>query len=919
MTKIHEAIVGTSRTLSRFSVLITMQPMNTQPIKLPLAMPLTEAIAVMGHQHDHHAEHDHEQSATASTPRRSSCALILDDDKRLVGILTERDIVRLIAKQTSLERLSVADVMTKGVITLDPIDVDSPFIALSKFRKYRIRHLPVVDVQGVVHGLVTPYDIRKSMKYSDFLKLRKIEEVMSDAVVSAHLQENILELAELMATHRVSCVVIVEKRTSPISGLYPVGIVTERDIVQLQSTDLNLIDIQARQVMSTPLTCMTVQDELWTAHQTMQKLQVHRLVVTDRLGHLAGIVTQTSILTMLDPVELQNVITLLQEQVGQLQQQQVEKDQALFRERELAQVTLHAIADAVITVNMDGIIEYFNPVAEQLTGWTAAEANGKLVTQVFRIVDDATGHLIENPIPIILKTHNLRQKDASETVSSSPTIMIPPNTTTLLSRNGAEYGIEEAASPICDRDGTIIGAVIVFHDVTQSRQMTRKLSWQASHDPLTQLPNRLHFEEALRVALEESSTEDHRRSVLFFLDLDQFKLVNDTCGHAAGDELLRQVSSLLKQHIRSSDVLARLGGDEFGILLHQCPFNKAEAIAETLRLAIQNFCFIWQKNTFNIGVSIGLVALSMHSFSLSEALSAADSACYAAKNQGRNRVRVYQVNDVELVKHQCEQQWSIRIKHALENNQFCLHHQAIYAADQTQHPHPIYYEVLLRMIDEQGQLVSPGTFIPAAERFDLMPAIDRWVIQTFFETLDQWQLTQSSSIKCSVAGYDPPQECLPVPHFINLSGASLGDREFLSFLEAQFDYYQFSPQTIGFEITETAAITNLKQAHALIQKCKALGCRFALDDFGSGMSSFGYLKQLPVDYLKIDGHFIKDILTDSTTLAIVQSINHIGHVMGLKTIAEFVENQDSLETLKQLGVDYVQGYGIARPQQMEWN
>ncbi|MEO0458567.1 MAG: EAL domain-containing protein, partial [Cyanobacteria bacterium P01_A01_bin.114] len=555
--------------------------------------------------------------------------------------------------------------------------------------------------------------------------------------------------------------------------------------------------------------------------------------------------------------------------------------------KELAQVTLHSIADAVITTDAFGKVEYFNSVAEKLTGWQAEDAKGRPLAEVFEIINEITREPAENPVNRVL---------------CEGCVAGLANHTALISRDGTEYSIEDSAAPIRDRSGQLIGTVMVFHDVTQTRQLAHQLSWQASHDALTGLANRRQFEQDLAETLQNFQQVDQIH-VVCYLDLDQFKVVNDTCGHMAGDELLRQVAGLLKGQVRAADTLARLGGDEFGILLRQCPLDRAELIAEKLRKAIQIFRFLWQDKTFSIGVSIGLVRLGADSDSstLAEVLSAADAACYMAKDQGRNRIHVYQVDDSELVKQRGERQWSVQIRQALEDNRFCLYRQAIAATAQPSGAAHLGYEILLRMVDEQGALIVPGKFIPAAERYDLMPDIDRWVVQTFFDFFERAQ--QQSA-----------QEMSPeVLYLINLSGASIGDAKFLNFLKAQFARSEIHPQAIGFEITETAAIANLEQATHFIRELKQLGCQFALDDFGSGMSSFGYLKALPVDYLKIDGKFIQAIVDDSATYAIVESINHVGHVMGLKTIAESVENLSIRQQLDKIGVDYVQGFDIAHP------
>ncbi|MCU0536180.1 MAG: EAL domain-containing protein [Hydrococcus sp. Prado102] len=463
----------------------------------------------------------------------------------------------------------------------------------------------------------------------------------------------------------------------------------------------------------------------------------------------------------------------------------------------------------------------------------------------------------------------------------------------------------------CDRDlvamlntiGTGIGQFIDRKNYEVALRKSQKhLAWQAKHDALTGLVNRREFERRLEVALNDAKTKEQQHS-LCYLDLDRFKIVNDSCGHGAGDELLRQVTALLRSQVRTSDVLARLGGDEFGLLLVNCPPQQALAIANALRQSIQEFRFAWEDKTFTIGVSIGLVTLDAATFDLASAVNAADAACYVAKNTGRNRVHLYQSDRGEAAQQQGQIQWVSKLNQALEEDRFCLYYQPIVPVTQSELECD-HYEVLLRLYDETGASISPMAFIPAAERYHLMQHIDRWVIRKLFST--QGQHYQ----ECWNRSLETGDRCL---YSINLSGASIADDRFIDFVREQFAIHQIPPQVICFEITETVAISNLAKAKKLIQELKNMGCRFALDDFGSGMSSFAYLRNLPIDYLKIDGGFIKDIVEDSTDLALTEAINNIGHVMGLQTIAEFVENDAILNKLKVLGVDYAQGYGIAKP------
>jgi len=388
---------------------------------------------------------------------------------------------------------------------------------------------------------------------------------------------------------------------------------------------------------------------------------------------------------------------------------------------------------------------------------------------------------------------------------------------------------------------------------------------------------------------------------LCYLDLDQFKVVNDTCGHVAGDELLRQLSNLLRTNVRHADALARLGGDEFGILLENCPLDQALRIANQLRQSVQDFRFAWEGKTFTLGTSIGVVMIRAGN-DKANVLSAADTACYMAKESGRNLVKVYHPDDAELQQRHGEMHWVTRISRALEENRFRLFYQPIVPigvngdSDQSRH-----YELLLRMVDEGGNLAPPGAFLPAAERYNMIQSTDRWVVRTAFE----WLATRVGSSE-------------PITIELNLSGPTVSDTTFLDYVLELLEATGVAPEWICFEITETSAIAKLTNASHLIQSLKAIGFRFALDDFGSGLSSFGYLKNLPVDYLKIDGSFIKDIVDDPIDRALVKSINDIGHVMGKKTIAEYVENESILEVLDEIGIDYAQGYGIARPRPLEF-
>ncbi len=557
-------------------------------------------------------------------------------------------------------------------------------------------------------------------------------------------------------------------------------------------------------------------------------------------------------------------------------------EEALFREKESAQITLQSIGDGVITTDAEGSVEYINPVAEELTGWKVDDASGRPIDEIFRGFHEETCEPLENPLAVAI-----RRDRAIKSVR--PTLLIR--------RDGNELYIESTASPIRDGKGIVTGGVLVFHDVSESRELNRRLSYHASHDILTGLVNRREFENRLERALKSAKARETSYALLY-LDLDQFKIVNDSCGHSAGDALLGQLGALLKSKIRWRDTLARLGGDEFGVLLESCNLEEAMQTAEALRLAIGDYKFMWDERTFRLGVSIGVVPITADNEDVAALLSAADSACAAAKEAGRNRIHSFQENDIDLMRRRREMQWAARINNALEENRFELFRQTIQPLQADEEG--AHYEILLRMRDENGGIISPGLFIEAAERYGITPSIDRWVIRSAFRWLVSEADERERLSLCS----------------INLSGQSLGDEKFLPFVIDQFQMSGLDATKICFEITETAAIASYSQANRFINALKELGCKFALDDFGTGLSSFGYLKHFPVDFLKIDGSFVKEILHDPIDREMVRSINEIGHLTGKQTIAEFAENEEIITMLRGMGIDYAQGYGVSEPKRV---
>ena len=561
--------------------------------------------------------------------------------------------------------------------------------------------------------------------------------------------------------------------------------------------------------------------------------------------------------------------------------------EALFLAQEQAYVTLGSIGDGVIAVSLDGTIDYMNVVAEQGTGWSLEEAHGRPLRQVFMIVDEKTLESPPNPVELCLE-------EGRPTMLSGYLLLIHRHIPQQMS-------IEVNAAPIRNSNKEISGVVLVFHDVSELRSLAQ-MTYHATHDSLTGLINRREFEKRVNQALDYTRDRD-KRYALCYLDLDNFKLVNDTCGHVAGDELLKQLTLTLRVALREGDTLSRIGGDEFGILFSGCSIASAKRLAENIRRQVEDFRFAWNDKSFRVGASIGLVPVTAESGTISDVLSAADSACYVAKESGRNRIHVYRNNDAVMIEQRGQVQWVQRIQAMMDQDRFRLYFQVIGPiANCAVERNRLHGEVLVRMLDDDGSLIGPDAFIPAAERYSLMPAIDRWVVKNTLETLsrDIEQVQKRLSV-CS----------------INLSGQSLSDDRFMSALVQMIEDMDIPPELLCFEITETAVISNLSNATRLIDTLRAMGCRFALDDFGVGLSSFGYLKSLSVDYLKLDGCFIKNMTRDGTDYAMVHAINYVGQTLKIKTIAEFVENRETLEALREIGVDYAQGYGIAKPMPLE--
>ncbi|PCH85188.1 MAG: hypothetical protein COB26_03465 [Piscirickettsiaceae bacterium] len=547
---------------------------------------------------------------------------------------------------------------------------------------------------------------------------------------------------------------------------------------------------------------------------------------------------------------------------------------ALKEEKQLAQTTLESINEAVITTDEQGLITMLNLTAEKLLNAEKETSIGKKLTQLCNISDDSSGNINQDPVSLCLSSE----------------LAFSLNQLTLTNNCQTSVYIDCSVSPIHNLKKRLNGCVVVLRDVTNSREMSREMEHRAQHDALTNLYNRHAFERALN----DSTTAEEYQHILCYIDLDQFKIVNDTCGHIAGDELLRQLSSELTMNVRKSDTLARLGGDEFGILFKDCDIDMAFQIASKIKAAVAEYTFHWEDKAFRLGASIGLSTIDSKT-SPTLAMQHADAACFSAKEQGRNRIHVYRPDDNEMTLTNGQMGWVPRIQNALQNDLFELHVQAIVDL-QGDTQDVSHFEVLIRL-NENGEIIPPGAFLPAAERYNLSSQLDQWVVRNTLHTLNAYQhkITDKDIFN------------------INLSAPSLTESGFLEFIQATFTTTSIQPSQICFEITETAAVTNLTAANHFIKTLKDMGCQFALDDFGSGLSSFGYLKNFPVDYLKIDGSFVKDITTDPIDAAMVKSINEIGQIMGKKTVAEWVENQTTADMLTDIGVNYAQGYHFSKP------
>jgi diguanylate cyclase (GGDEF)-like protein/PAS domain S-box-containing protein len=556
-------------------------------------------------------------------------------------------------------------------------------------------------------------------------------------------------------------------------------------------------------------------------------------------------------------------------------------DSAPARPRAMA--TLDAMGESVITVDADGRIDYINHAAEQMLGLIFDQAVGRSFSEVASLVDEADRRSLGDPVRKALTT-------GGRVTVGRRAVLVPAH-------GGLERSVEISVSPLRFDGDEIIGVVLVLHDTSELRGITRQMTYQASHDALTGLVNRREFERRLQEALESAQTGDIAHA-LCYLDLDRFKAVNDTCGHSAGDNMLREVATILKDAVRDSDTVGRIGGDEFALLLVGCPLDKARQIADDVVRAVNEYRFVWKDKIFNIGVSVGLVEIGRDSGAIEDIMSSADSACYVAKKQGGIHVHVYSAREEANARHRGEMHWLQRLQGALRDNKFELYYQPIVHARAGGLRGPAL-EVFVRLEGENGQPgAPPAEFIRAAERYRLMPHVDRWVVQTVLSALGRggMKLPRGRSVA------------------INIAGQTLGDAEFLEFVVDCFDHTGAVPTDICFEVTESSVVANLDHARRFIEVLHGMGCEFALDDFGSGLSSFTYLKTLPMDYIKIDGSFIRNLAADTVNQALVAAMIELSRSLKFRVVAEQVEDQSSLDKVKSMGIDFVQGFVIGRPQ-----
>jgi diguanylate cyclase (GGDEF)-like protein/PAS domain S-box-containing protein len=554
---------------------------------------------------------------------------------------------------------------------------------------------------------------------------------------------------------------------------------------------------------------------------------------------------------------------------------------SLSRSKRQAQFTLESIGEGVVTTDNDGRIDYMNLAAENLIGVNRDDATGHTIGELFKLVDDSDRRSLGDPVDRCLSMRR-RVNMGRRAV--------------MVTHDGEhEHSVELSASPIRGPGDSISGAVVVFHDVGELRGLTQKMSYQAAHDPMTGLINRREFERRLDESMDAAHS-DEAVHMLFYMDLDRFKAVNDSCGHLAGDNMLREVATLIKDQVRESDYVGRLGGDEFGALLIGCPVDKARQIATDICTAVADYRFVWKDKIFDIGISIGLVEISHTSGTVQDVMAAADSACYVAKQEGRGKVHIYSARDEIIARERGDIQWLRKLQSALHDGSFELAVQPIISMTRSAESGPAV-EIFLRLPDGRGRDLDTADFLHPAERYQLMPQIDRWVVKATLAAIAGGEIRLARDRSCA----------------INLSGQTIGDEGFLGFVVEALDRSGVSPSAICFEVTEKAILENVQHAQRVIEVLHGIGCEFALDNFGSGMGAFASLKELPIDYLKIDGKYTRNLETDEVNQEMVSAMIKLARTLKFRVVAEQVEHQEDFDWLRDVGIDFVQGHFVERP------
>ena len=555
-------------------------------------------------------------------------------------------------------------------------------------------------------------------------------------------------------------------------------------------------------------------------------------------------------------------------------------------ENERLKSILNSIGYAIITTDNQMKVTYMNPVAEKLTGWNFHEAKGLFILQILLVINEITREPIKNPFRYALDTKT--------------NIKLPLHSI-LVNKKGMELIIDDNIVPLLNDKGEIKGLVIVFHEINEKQKLFKRTKNKIGRDKLTGLVDRLELINRLQFSIKIAEMQKNQHT-LYYLDIDNFNVINTNYGYKAGDEVIKEIASLLNKKIRKTDTLAKTGEDEYGILLLNCPINLGMNIAEDICTMLRDHTFIFNKKKINVTVSIGVVSVTADCKDVSKLLIEADKGCNIAQEKGGDIAYLFQEDDIHYIKYQYEVHWISRINKAFDENRFCLFFQPVVSSE-ANYNNGDHYEILIRMIDENNQIIEPSNFLPSAERYNLMPRIDRWVIEQFFILYRKIYNSKTEN---------PPFCCS-----INLSGASMNDNDMLDFIIKNINKYNIPPCVLCFEITESIAISNFQSTDRFIKRLKEMGCSFALDDFGNGLSSFNYLKLLTVDFLKIDGSFIKNIANEPLDFAVVKTINTMGHYMGLKTIAEYVKDKPTYEILMDIGVNYLQGYYISKPKPLK--